>query len=69
MSERHEIIKSFIGSVLKSGANNIGSKLLEAVNDENQPIDVALGKVVTALKSGAFATGRDLLRSQFSQNK
>jgi hypothetical protein len=69
MSEKHEFIKNFIGTVLISGASNIGSQLLEAVNDENQPIDVALGKVVTALKSGAFATGRDLLRSQFSQNK
>ncbi|OCT13971.1 hypothetical protein A8709_00050 [Paenibacillus pectinilyticus] len=70
MSENHgKFIKSFLEAALKTGANNIGTRLLDAVNDANQPADVVLEKVVTALKSGALATGQEVLRAQLGQLK
>ncbi|WP_314586848.1 hypothetical protein [Paenibacillus terrigena] len=70
MSNKHsKFLKSFLESALKSGANNIGRQLLDAVNDDNQPADVVLGRIVTALKSGAVATGQEVLRTGLSQLK
>ncbi|WP_152394599.1 hypothetical protein [Paenibacillus guangzhouensis] len=70
MSKEHsEFANSFLESTLKSGANNIGRQLLDAVNDENQTPDVVLGRVVTALKKGAVATGQEVLRTALSQLK
>lgn len=70
MSDKHsEFFKSFLESALKSGANNFGRRLLDAVSDENQPVDIILGRVATALKSGALATGQEVLRAQLDQLK
>ncbi|MCM3289953.1 hypothetical protein M3661_07400 [Paenibacillus sp. MER 180] len=70
MSDKHkEFFKGFLDSALKSGANNFGKHLLDAVNDENQPVDIVFGRIVTALRDGAIATGQDVLRAQLNQNK
>ncbi|MCY7486850.1 hypothetical protein M5X00_16715 [Paenibacillus alvei] len=70
MSDKHsEFFKSFLETALKSGANNFGRQLLNAVNDENQPAEIILGRIATALKSGAVATGQEVLRAQLDQLK
>lgn len=57
--------KHLLNTALTRGADNIGKELLEAVNDANQPSDVLFEKLVTALKSGAIATGQDLMKKGF----
>lgn len=59
--------KSFILMALKIGANHIGSGLLNAVDNANQPSDVVLSNVVASLKSGAFAAGKEIARERLGK--
>lgn len=69
MSNFHKMIgkqikKEFIPlleATLRSGANNIGNQLLEAVSDVSQPTDIVYSKITTALKDGAIATGQEII--------
>ncbi|MEF3307210.1 hypothetical protein [Paenibacillus sp. GYB003] len=47
----------------RGGANVAGKQIIEAVSDLNQPSDVLIGKVVTALKGGLFAAGQEILNA------
>lgn len=66
---RKDILKQFkekskplLKAAMTSGANNIGKQLLDAVSDVNQPSDIILEKLFTALKSGVLATGQEILK-------
>ncbi|MEK3884498.1 hypothetical protein [Paenibacillus sp. PL2-23] len=59
--------KAFMRTVLRSGANNIGNQLMDAVSDANQPGTMILGNVLNALKSGAIATGQEVVRERLSR--
>ncbi|WP_168118931.1 hypothetical protein [Paenibacillus sp. HB172176] len=59
--------KDFFQSVLKTGATNIGNQLLAAVDDVNQPSDIVMEKILTALKTGAIATGQEVVRGRLSK--
>lgn len=54
--------KKLLNTALTRGADNIGKELLGAVNDVNQPSDVLFDKLITALKSGAIATGQEIMQ-------
>jgi hypothetical protein len=54
-------------AVLRSGADNIGKRLLNAVDDVNQPSDILLEKLIIALKSGALATGQEIVKGNFAR--
>jgi hypothetical protein len=64
MSKQH---KEFFESTLKSGAKIIGTQLLAAVGDANQPADVFFGKVLLALKTGALMTGQEVMKSRLEK--
>lgn len=59
--------KSFMRSIMRSGANNIGNSLMEAVTDANGPSDIVFGRIMTAVKSGAIATGHEVVREKLSK--
>jgi hypothetical protein len=59
--------RSFMRSVVRSGANNIGSSLLEAVTDTSGPSDVVFSRIMIALRSGAIATGQEVVRERLSR--
>jgi hypothetical protein len=58
---------AFILMALKTSANHIGSGLLNAVADANQPTDVALSNIVAALKTGVVAAGQEIARERLSK--
>lgn len=59
--------KALVESLFRNGASHVGGQLLDAVNDVNQPTDVVLGNIVSALRNGAIATGQAVLRERLSQ--
>lgn len=59
--------KAFAESVFRNGANHIGGQLLNAVDDVNQPTDVVLGNIVSALRNGAVATGQAVLKERLGR--
>ncbi|QGQ98764.1 hypothetical protein EHS13_29755 [Paenibacillus psychroresistens] len=59
--------KPIIKATMRSGAENIGQRLLTAVSNPNQPFDITLEKLLTALKSGALATGLEVVKGGFDQ--
>jgi hypothetical protein len=61
--------KPLIKAALTSGADNIGKRLLDAVSDVNQPSDILLGKLFTALKSGVLATGHEIVKGELDRRK
>lgn len=64
MSKAH---KEFFETTLKSGAKIIGTQLLSAVGDVNQPADVFFGKLLTALKTGALMTGQEVMKNHIEK--
>lgn len=54
--------KHLFETALRSGAKNIGKELQGAMSDVNQPSNILLEKLFTALKSGAFATGEEVFK-------
>ncbi|TXK79807.1 hypothetical protein [Paenibacillus sp. N3.4] len=59
--------KDFIEVALRSGANNIGKQLLDAVSDVNQPSDIVLLKIFTGLKNGALETGLEIVKERLER--
>ncbi|MDQ6421685.1 hypothetical protein RB620_19855 [Paenibacillus sp. LHD-117] len=56
-----------VESALKSGANNFGRELLNAVEDGNQPSDIVFGNIVSALRSGVIATGQQVVKERLQK--
>jgi hypothetical protein len=61
--------KPLIEAALRSGANKIGNRLLDATSDVNQPSDILLDKLFTALKSGVLATGQEIVKEELDRRK
>jgi hypothetical protein len=59
--------QAFAESVFRNGANQIGTQLLDAVSDINQPTDVILGKIASALKIGVLATSQEVLKERLNR--
>ncbi|MCR2808007.1 hypothetical protein [Paenibacillus soyae] len=59
--------RSLMRSVMRSGANNIGNALMEAVTEANGPSDIVFGRIMTAVRSGAIATGSEVVRERLSR--
>ena len=59
--------RSFMRSVMRSGANNIGNSLMEAVTDASGPRDIVFGSIMTAIRSGAIATGQEVVKERLSK--
>ncbi|MFC5702345.1 hypothetical protein ACFPVX_13670 [Cohnella faecalis] len=54
-------ILNLADAALTSGAANVGKELSNMKRDVNQPNDINLGAITSALKSGVLVTGQDLL--------
>jgi hypothetical protein len=61
--------KPLVEAALRRGADNIGKRLLDAVNDVNQPSDILFEKLFTAVKSGVLATGQEIMKEKLNRRK
>jgi hypothetical protein len=57
----------FAGSYAKavnSGANVTGKKIMEDVKKSDQPSDILIGKLISAVKSGVQYAGEQMIKSE-----
>jgi hypothetical protein len=62
-------IANLANAVLKSGSANVGRELANMQRDENQPLGFTFGTITNSLKTGAIATGKDLMNKGLERIK